>query len=249
MILLVIGLASLRMPADGPSRALIVADEIPAMRVLAERMQALEGVESTIVEQRAMPGDLTAFDAVVVYIHGRLEPAAETEFLRYVEGGGKLVLLHHSISSGKRSNKDWFSRLGVELPEEDVEQGGYKWIEGVTLTVVNLAPRHFITHNKVSFPERIAYSDRTRKAGTRPAVSLRESEVYINHRLTGRRTTLLGFRYTDAATGRTWMQPTAGWTMSLGKGRVVYLMPGHTADEFRDPTYARLVTNAVIWKP
>ena len=31
------------------------------------------------------------------------EPAEKT-FIQYAESGGKLVLLHHSISSGKRPN-------------------------------------------------------------------------------------------------------------------------------------------------
>jgi hypothetical protein len=232
-----------------PLHALIVADEIPAMQVLAERMKELEGVEARIVMQGEMPTDLKPFGAVLVYIHGRLEDAAEQALLRYAEGGGRLVLLHHSISSGKRRNRDWFGKLGVELREGDVELGGYKWIEGVTLTVVNLAPRHFITTHGVTYPEQAPFPDARGRGVQGPAVSLHDSEVYINHRLTGRRTTLLGFSYTDKATGKTWTQPTAGWTMRLGRGRIVYLMPGHTIDEFRNPTYARLVTNAVVWQP
>ena len=39
----------------------------------------------------------------------------------------------NSISSGKRKNARWFPFLEVSLPEGDLNQGGYKWIEGVTL--------------------------------------------------------------------------------------------------------------------
>jgi type 1 glutamine amidotransferase len=45
------------------------------------------------------------------------------------------------------------------------------------------------------------------------------------------------------------MQDTAGWTRRAGKGWIIYLMPGHHKEEFADPTYARIVLNAVIYKP
>lgn len=230
-------------------RALVVADEIPAMQVLADAMRILEGVETMIVRQDAMPSDFGGYGAVLVYIHGALQEAAEVSLLSYAQAGGRLILLHHSISSGKRRNLEWFPRLGIELPEGDVAAGGYRWIEGVRLQLANLAPRHFITTHRVSYPETVPYPDSRGRARLRPGFTLAHSEVYINHRLSGKRTTLLGFRYTDAPSGVTWTQPTAGWIMRMGKGHVVYLMPGHTVEEFRDPVYSRIVTNAVIWKP
>jgi len=57
----------------------------------------------------------------------------------YAQEGGRLIALHHSISSGKRTNEQWFSFLGVDLPKGDVAGGGYIWIEGVTIEVANLA--------------------------------------------------------------------------------------------------------------
>jgi hypothetical protein len=67
--------------------------------------------------------------------------------------------------------------------------------------------------------------------------------------LTGLRTLLLGFRYTDAKSGRVWRQVHAGWVKAADRGWIVYLLPGHSVKDLEDPTYARIVMNAVIWKP
>jgi type 1 glutamine amidotransferase len=45
------------------------------------------------------------------------------------------------------------------------------------------------------------------------------------------------------------MQAHAGWIKSAGKGTVIYLMPGHTKNDFENPTYGRIVLNALIYKP
>lgn len=236
-------------PAAPAHRVLIVADEMPAMRVLAERLAALEAVDSQIVAQSEMPADLRVYSAVIVYIHGNLDDQAESRLLEYADDGGKLILLHHSISSGKRRNRFWLPRIGVELRQGDAASGGYKWIEGVRLGLVNLAPRHFITRNKVTYAERLEFAGDGHRRAVRPGFTLGHSEVYLNHHLSGQRTILLGLVYNDPHTGVTWMQGTAGWVMPLGKGRVVYLMPGHSPEEFQHPAYGRLIANAVIWKP
>ena len=33
------------------------------------------------------------------------------------------------------------------------------------------------------------------------------------------------------------------------KGWIIYLMPGHTQKDFENPTYSRIVLNAIIYKP
>jgi hypothetical protein len=106
------------------AEVLIVADEFPAMQVVAEKLKTEEQITSKVM---------------VVYIHGPLLEKAEDAFIDYARNGGKLVLLHHSISSGKRKNSHWFSFLGVSLPQGDLEAGGYKWIEGVSFSLVNLS--------------------------------------------------------------------------------------------------------------
>jgi hypothetical protein len=232
-------------------KVLVVADEIPAMEVLAQKLKARENVSSLIVTQAAMPKTLAGFDAVIVYIHLGLNAAAEDAFIDYTKAGGKLIVLHHSISSGKRKNKHWFEFLGVALPEGAVDQGGYKWIERVTLDFANLAPGHFITTNRVEYPDRIPFAiDGVSAALGTPGFTLEDSEVYINHRFTEpRAAVLLGMRYPHAPAAKTYCQATGGWIKSAGKGWIIYLMPGHSVKDFENAAYARILANAVIWQP
>jgi len=233
------------------NNVLIVADEFPAMEVLATRLKASEGIDSTLVKQTAIPQDLSKFSALIVYIHLKMEEPAEKTFIQYAESGGKLVLLHHSISSGKRPNKYWFPFLKIDLPEGDFEKGGYRWIQPVTIELVNLAPKEYITTHKLTYPSEITYvsSEAGGDAKPYPGVKLEGSEVYLNHVFLGPRTILLGLKYTDAKTGKTYMQDRAGWYMPAKKGWVIYLMAGHSARDFENPTYGQIVTNAVTFLP
>jgi hypothetical protein len=225
---------------------LIVADEFPAMEVVAKKLKNDEKISSQIISQKELPSDLGKFEAVIVYIHGALAPQPEKAFIEYTKGGGKLVALHHSISSGKRKNADWFPFLGVSLPEGDVTNGGYKWIEGVTWDLVNLNTNHFIMTNRVQYPTRIAYAPNKPEL---PGFTLHHSEVYLNHVHVEPRTLLMGLKFTDPKSGLSYSQERAGWLKSAGKGWIVYLMPGHTVKDFEDPAYGQIVVNAVIYKP
>lgn len=225
--------------AFGATDVLIVADEIPAMEVLAAGLKEGAGASSTIVEQPALPADLSPYQAVVVYIHRQISEATEKACLRYASEGGRLILLHHSISSGKRKNKEWLPFFGVELPQRDFAEGGYKWLDPVDWELVNLAPGNEITSKGVVYPAKTEYN-----GAERPAIPLTHSEVYLNHVLTGPRTPLLGLKYTDPKTGKTYMQDSAGWYRPAGKGWVLYFMPGHSVAEFHNPSYARILVNA-----
>ncbi len=237
---------AVRMGAAEPE-VLVVTDEMPAMEVLARRLQGEAGIGSRLVRQQEMPARLGDFRAVVVYIHGALGASAEEAFIRYATNGGRLVALHHSISSGKRTNAMWFEFLGVRLPRGDVEQGGYKWIEPADLTVVNLAPEHAVTREGVRWPDRVPWGRAGAGEVQREAFTLPESEVYLNHVLTGDRTVLLGLRHVDA-TGRVWEQATAGWCKPAGAGWVFYLMPGHRAEDFEHAVFGRMVIHAITWR-
>src|ERR1043166_9816040 len=227
---------------------LIVADEFPAMEVVVAKLKSEEQINGKIVSQKELPENLSAFEAVAVYIHKDLSETAENAFIAYALGGGKLVLLHHSISSGKRKNAHWFSFLGVSLPEGEVAHGGYKWIEGVSFDLVNLNPNHFIMTNKVHYPEQVGFTNASLPRGELPGFRLNESEVYLNHVLDPSRTILMGLTFTDEKSGTVYMQSHAGWIKSAGKGTVIYLMPGHTKHDFEDPTYGRIVLNALIYR-
>jgi hypothetical protein len=244
-MVLVVGVSDL-----AGEEVLIVADEIPAMQVLARQLEAGAAVQTSLVKQTNMPSALGRFSAVFVYIHGELKEPVELALIDYTRAGGKLVALHHSISSGKRKNRQWFDFLGIDLPSMDVRQGGYKWIEPTTLEVVNLARSHYITSHQVKYPSRLQFAHPDYKPKrSKPGFVLPDSEVYLNHVLHGSPEVLLGFRFHDPSTGIDYAQATAGWYRPAGQGWIFYFMPGHTAKDFADPAYAQILVNTVRYKP
>lgn len=206
----------------------MVADEFPAMQTLARELEHRVQLTSEIVAQDKMP-ELGKYRAVFVYIHRDFAPAAEHAFIHYARDGGRLILLHHSISSGKRKNQDWLPFLGVELPVTPFEQGGYKYFDPADFEVVNAAPSHAVMKGA---PDRVAIT---------------ASEVYLNHVYSGPRTTLLRIRFTEAKSGKVFDQPSGGWWRPAERGDVFYFMVGHKAADFEIPAYAQIIANAVTF--
>jgi len=230
------------------TEVLIVADEIPAMEVLAKALKTQENIDSKIVLQAEMTSDLSGYTAVLVYIHKDIEPIAEKAFINYTKAGGKLIVLHHSISSAKRKNAEWFPLLGIELPKADINEGGYGYVGDINMEVVNLAPKHFITTHKINYPEKISYKQESEtKEKNLKGYKLLKTEGFLNHILRGKKTILLGFKFTDKK-GKTWMQDRAAWCMKVDKGWIFYLQPGHAITDYEDTTNAQIVVNAVIYK-
>lgn len=221
--------------AAAPAPVLIIADERPAMETLARQLADRAHVASEIVAPAAAPDDYAGRRVVIVYIHKELPVKIEHAALEHARGGGTLVLLHHSISSHKRANKEWFPALGVTLPTGDLAAGGYKYFDPTDFDVLQLAT-HPVTTRDVRYP---------RTVDRHPAFAMTGTEVYLNHVLAGPRTLLLGLRYQDPKSGQVYRQDTAGWTMKLGRGQVFYFMPGHKASDFDDPAYAQILANAV----
>jgi hypothetical protein len=230
------------MPVVAATDVLFVADEIPAMEVLAKQLKTRIGVTSTITTQDKMPADLSACPVLMVYIHKSIGEPAEKAFIAYAKGGGKLFLLHHTISSGKRENKEWFPFLDISLPAKPYAEGGYKYFDPADFDVVNLAPGNYITTHKVKFPETVKYEGKDA-----PSFRVKDTEVYLNHEFSGPRTTLLGIKYTDKKTGKVYEQPTAAWYRPADKGMVFYFMVGHKASDWDLPIYAQVVANAVTF--
>jgi Trehalose utilisation len=227
---------------------LVVADEFQAMLNLTSHIQSDTQLSSKIVGQTEMPKTLAGYRAVIVYIHGDLQPQAEHAFIAYAQEGGKLILLHHSISSHKRENKDWFSFLHIELPPGDLAVGGYKYFAPVSFDIVDLAHGSYVTSHNVHFDKTVPYTDPAGGAErTLPGTSFDDTEVYLNHRLEGPRTLLLGIKYRDPASGVVYMQDTAGWLMQSGKGMVFYFMVGHRPEDFNNPAYSQILSNAVAY--
>ncbi len=210
------------------ANVLIVADEVPAMQTLARELKDRANIDSEIVAQDRIPATLTAYRAVFVYIHRDIAPASEHTFIGYARNGGRLILLHHSISSGKRKNKEWLPFLGVELPERPLENGGYKYFDPANFEMVNVAPSNPVMK------------------GAPDKWEFRNTEVYVNHVYSGQKTPLLAIRYTEPKSGMTFEQPSGAWYMRTGKGDVFYFMAGHNTWDFEQPAYAQIIANSVV---
>src|SRR5579864_3240423 len=152
MTKLLLLVAVLCYPLHGAKPVLIVSDGAP-IRILAVQLKA-HGIQSETVGEDAIPGNLSSYPAVLIYVHSVLAGPAEKAFMAYANAGGKLIVLHHSISSQKRQNPNWMAFLGVKLPEGDVSEGGYKFYDPVNLTLVNLAPKDWITTHDVHWESR-----------------------------------------------------------------------------------------------
>jgi hypothetical protein len=257
---ILLAMVPLRLATSDPTpRLLIVMDEREQMEALGQYLKDKAAIESVIVDQAGMPADWSGFDAVIGYIHGRLDERAETKFIEYARGGGRLILLHHTISSGKAANRYLFEFLGIALTEPSKSRepstpgGHYAWKDPVQQVIVNLRPDHFLTSNAIAWPSRFSYtsSDEPSVAREYPAMVLRDTEAYVNHKFTDGRakTVLLGFQWTDDRNGVTFRQDRTGWYKRTGKGWVFYFQPGHSTQEFRNPVVAQLVLNAILWKP
>jgi hypothetical protein len=233
-------------------RALIVMDEREQMEALARYLKEKGGLDVTIADQKSMPEDWSRFTAVIGYVHGALLEPTERKIIDYTRAGGRYVCLHHSISSGKTKNKDYFDFLGVRLEgidraREPAAVGDhYAWREGIDFQVVNLNPGHDITSKGIVWPEKTVYRGRER-----PALTLKHAEAYMNVQFTdgGEKTVLLGFKYLDDRNGVLYMQDREGWLKPAGKGWIVYFQMGHTTAEFENTAVAQMVLNAVNWKP
>jgi hypothetical protein len=255
LICIALLIAALTCGVSGPARqpgVLIIQDERPQMDVLAKFLTDKGKMPVTIVEQKSLPKLTSKFKAVIVFIHGQLHEQTERAIIDYTKAGGRLICLHHSISSRKAENKFYFDFLGMQLNKGAMEEGGYAW-KASSWTLVNLNTKHYITNHNIEWKEQVTYtsSDQPSVERTYPAINLKDdSEVFISHRfIDGReKTVLCGLIYTDRTTGKTYMQDRGVWIKKQGKGTIVYLMPGHCVSDYQNANIAQMIMNAVNWQ-
>lgn len=245
-IVLILGLSS-----AGPRKVLIVQDELPQMDVLAEFLRETGNLSVTIMDQQYLPKDLSEYQAVVVFIHKDLNARTEESIINYTKNGGKLICLHHSISSRKALNRFYFDFLGIRLDKGPMETGGYKW-KGSSWSLVNLNSQHFITNFDVNWDETIVYtpSDYPSTEQASPGITLGDdSEVFINHKFTDGRekVVLCGIVYHDTETNKTYMQDRGAWIKKHDKGTIVYFMPGHAVSDYENKNISQMILNAIEW--
>jgi len=241
---LILGAAPARQPD-----VIIVQDELPQMEVLAKFLREKGNLSVTVTDQESFPEDLSAYQAVIVFIHKDLDEKTEKSIIDYTKNGGKLICLHHSISSKKAENKFYFDFLGMRLDKGPMETGGYKW-KASGWSLVNLNPQHFITNSGVNWPGKTTYtpSDYPSAEGLYPSIAFKEdSEVFINHKFTDGRekVVLCGIVYHDTETDKTYMQDRGAWIKKQGKGTIFYFMPGHAVSDYDNRNVTQIILNAV----
>lgn len=245
-------------------KVLIIQDELPQIEALAPYLQQEGNLTVSVVDQAALPEDFAIYKAILLFIHGELEQQTETRVIEYTRDGGRLVVLHHSISSGKAENRYYFDFLGIHLSQPESSSGpvqpggGYGWKhqeadgEGVTLTLTNLRPDHYITNHNIRWPDTVQYqpSDFPSVEKAYPAIHLPNSEVYLNHKFTDGRqkVVLMGLKYYDDRVDHVFRQDRAGWIKPRGEGEIIYLIPGQSAEDYQNPDIAQMVLNAIQWQ-
>lgn len=255
LVCIALFIAALTCGVSGPAQqpgVLIIQDERPQMDVLAKFLTEKGKLPVTIVDQQSLPKQLSVYKAVIVFIHRELHEQTERAIINYTKAGGRLICLHHSISSRKAENKFYFDFLGMQLNKGPMENGGYAW-KVSSWTLVNLNTKHYITNHNIEWKDQVTYSSSDQPAVEKsyPCIELKDdSEVFVNHRFTDGRekTVLCGLIYADKATGKTYMQDRGVWIKSRDKGTIVYLMPGHCASDYQNENIARMALNAVNWQ-
>ncbi|MDP8244398.1 MAG: ThuA domain-containing protein [Candidatus Hinthialibacter antarcticus] len=230
----------------------IVADEWPQMDVL-EAFFEENGYTVDRAEQDKMPDSLAKYDGVVEFIHGAMEDETAAKLIDYANQGGRLIVIHHGISSKKKQTKGWYEFLGVDLDGREGIPKRYVWRHDIELIFVNLQPEHYITSHNVQYNHIIDYlpSDQPSPAQTLPAIVFKDSEVFLNHQFTDGRekTVLFGFTYIDPDNGKTYMQDRSGWFKRRGKGWAFYFQPGHSESDFQHKSYCQILLNCLTYKP
>lgn len=231
---------------------LIVTDEPETIVPLVEHLETEAGYNVRTVDEANLPQDLSKQAGVFMYIHGLMTGKTARTLIAYAEGGGRLLVLHHGISSKKAKTPEWLHFLGIYLETDKTSKDRYTWRKDATYDLVNLRPKHEVTSKGVKYTENVAYasSDRPSPQGEFPAIRFHESEIFVNHQFTDGRekTVLFGYRFEDPDTGQVVMQDRYGWMKPAKQGWVFYFQPGHQLDDFRNAAYQQVLKNALNWE-
>jgi len=234
-------------------RLLIVADAPGAMETLAKGLRAKGAYAVQYTGQEKLAENLSSYHAVFMYIHGKMTPRTEKILIQYAQRGGKLIILHHGIASGRVNNPDWLKLTGIYLAPRNHPTRPWKVLGNTTHTIVNLQPNHFITSHQVKYDRTIEYesSDSPSRPGRFPAIDLKNTEVFLNQQFTDGRekTVLFGFHCVDPQSGTEYRQDRSGWYKPTGKGWVFYYQAGHRAADFEHPAYLQIIRNTLTWQP
>lgn len=239
--LLSLAVLLLASPLAGQNRpVLIIHDEAEPMQALARALARGHGIAAELIDQADFV-EIRERPAVLMYVHKPLLPEVEEALIAYAEQGGRLIILHHGIASAKVNNPRWLEFLGIRIQPRDDPERPWKVLRG-TYQLLNLAPDHFVTSNKISYPASVSVAGRSM-----PALELPDTEIFLNQISTdNKKTVLFGFR--TEVDSEVFQQDRAGWLKPTGKGVTFYFQPGHFAKDYT-PEYVQILANAVAWQP
>jgi uncharacterized protein len=167
-------------------------------------------------------GMAEAFDVLVFY--DSWQEISETEkqgYLNLLDKGTGMVFMHHTLVS----YQDW--------PEFITIIGGkYHHPRHESNTDYHSDYRHDINMHVITDPDHPI----TRGIGSFDLFD----EGYMNLTYLSTTTPIL-------ETDHAFSDEIIGWTHQVKNSRVVYLLPGHGAPAFENPTYRRIIQNAVNW--
>lgn len=231
----------------------------PKSAVEAEPMKALAaawkplGVDAVVMDQveyKKRMGGLKAA-AVVNYIHHEFDSAVEEQMIRWTEAGGRLIVLHHGMASGKMKSAKWPGFMGVKILPKDHPQAPWKVHMG-RFHLVNLQPGHFVTTHGVKYEGGgVSYMPSDGPAAEQWVEELvfEDTEIFHNQLFTdGRQKTVLFGIKGETVEGKLIEQDRGGWMKAAGKGWIFYFQPGHFARDFGNKGYMQVLTNAVRWR-
>ncbi len=171
------------------------------------------------------PDAARSYDVIVLYdMWQKITDEAKADFVRLLQEGKGLVVLHHAIAS----YQDW---------EEYRKILGARYYLKPTVVDGVEKPRSQWKHD-VKFKVRIADPDHPVARG------VKDFEIHDE--------TYKGFDVRPEVkplltTDEPLSGPVIGWTHSYGKSRVVFIQLGHDHFAYENPNYRRLVAQAIQW--
>jgi type 1 glutamine amidotransferase len=195
----------------------------------SEMFKAMDGIALETAEQKetseAYDRDLSNYDVLVLYdMPQKITDAQKKNFLKFLETGKGLVVLHHALGS----YQDWpeYKKIvggkfyTAEREEDGVKHSPSGWKHDVKFRV-NIADKtHPIVQGLSDFD---IFDEVYNKYFVSPDV---KPLLTVNHPLSDK---------------------VIGWTHLCGKAPVAYILIGHGAVAFKDPDYRKLVSNAIAW--
>ena len=231
-------------------RVFVSADEWSPVQPLQAYLVAQGHGVQALAETGGHEG-ISSCDAGFMYIHKPIESHVEKALIGYAEGGGRLIVLHHGIASGKLANPDWMRFTGMHLEPRDAPVNAWKVEANAVHALVNLNPSHYINSHQVAYSDTCDYtsSDAPSASGTYPAVIFPDTEFFRNqHFADGReKTVLFGSRCEVPGTGEVIMQDRGGWLKRAGSGWLFYFQPGHRDVDFENRAYLQILHNCLTW--